>query len=497
MRSRQFLIISYPYSVNGNVEFRHLQMVVQDIAELYSIVDLLKNQPVPVSVSILTSKGDLLTNDGTQDVRLPVGTDGKVLMADSTTPEGLLWQDPSSLIPAAVWGSITGTLSNQTDLQSALDALVPYTGATADVDLGANNLQLTGTVGIGTVAHASDKLHIYGGASIVRVKLDADNNVAKILSFRTSDVQRWSLRVDGNETGANAGADFSIRRYDDAGTVIDSPVRILRNTGEIRLVSLSGAGTRIVVADANGDLSTQSTSTYLIASNNLSDVSNVATSRTNLGATTVGSNIFTLTNPSAVRWIRINADNTVTARTAAETLSDIGAQASGSYLVTTNNLSDVSNAATAKANLSVIDKQSTADLVTASTSLSTITGLSVTLAANTTYVFEASGSVSNSANNGCRLGVNFPSGTCTLELTAASTAITNQTSESADYTTTGGVEIVRTFASVATTRLWWKISGIIEVGVTGGTFAIMGKTVNVANTATFHQRSRLSIRILN
>jgi hypothetical protein len=47
--------------------------------------------------------------------------------------------------------------------------------------------------------------------------------------------------------------------------------------------------------------------------------------------TTVGQNIVTLTNPSAIRFIKINADNTVTARTAAEMLSDIGAQASGSY----------------------------------------------------------------------------------------------------------------------------------------------------------------------
>jgi hypothetical protein len=37
---------------------------------------------------------------------------------------------------AAVWGSITGTLSDQTDLQTALDAKVPYTGATQDVSLG-------------------------------------------------------------------------------------------------------------------------------------------------------------------------------------------------------------------------------------------------------------------------------------------------------------------------------------------------------------------------
>jgi hypothetical protein len=39
--------------------------------------------------------------------------------------------------------------------------------------------------------------------------------------------------------------------------------------------------------------------------------------RTNLGATTVGSNLFTLTNPSAVTFPQINADNSVTALSAA------------------------------------------------------------------------------------------------------------------------------------------------------------------------------------
>jgi hypothetical protein len=42
-----------------------------------------------------------------------------------------------TLVGGGTWGSITGTLSNQTDLQAALDAKVPYTGATADVHLGA------------------------------------------------------------------------------------------------------------------------------------------------------------------------------------------------------------------------------------------------------------------------------------------------------------------------------------------------------------------------
>lgn len=41
-------------------------------------------------------------------------------------------------------------------------------------------------------------------------------------------------------------------------------------------------------------------------------------------ATTVGQNIVKLPNPSAVRYLKINADNTVTARTAAEMVSDLG-----------------------------------------------------------------------------------------------------------------------------------------------------------------------------
>lgn len=57
-----------------------------------------------------------------------------------------------------------------------------------------------------------------------------------------------------------------------------------------------------------------------------------ATGRTSLGATTVGGNLFTLTNPSAVTFLRVNADNTVSALDAATFRTAIGAQASGSYL---------------------------------------------------------------------------------------------------------------------------------------------------------------------
>ena len=51
--------------------------------------------------------------------------------------------------------------------------------------------------------------------------------------------------------------------------------------------------------------------------------------RTNLGATTVGSNLFTLTNPSAITFPRFNADNTVSALDATAFRTAIGAGVGG------------------------------------------------------------------------------------------------------------------------------------------------------------------------
>ena len=64
---------------------------------------------------------------------------------------------------------------------------------------------------------------------------------------------------------------------------------------------------------------------YMKSANNLSDVTNAGTARTNLGATTLGSNLFTLPNPRAVRFPRFNADNTVSALDAASFRAAIGA----------------------------------------------------------------------------------------------------------------------------------------------------------------------------
>ena len=79
-------------------------------------------------------------------------------------------------------------------------------------------------------------------------------------------------------------------------------------------------------------LTTHVSGTLPIA-NGGTNATDAATARTNLGATTVGSNMFTLTNPSAITFPRFNADNTVSALDAATFRTAIGA-GTGSGTVT-------------------------------------------------------------------------------------------------------------------------------------------------------------------
>ena len=89
---------------------------------------------------------------------------------------------------SAVWGSITGTLSSQTDLNSALDLKVPYTGATGNVDLGshkltASDLVVNHTSGSGTAATISKGGN---GEALTVTKSSGSGNVASFAGGVTS-----------------------------------------------------------------------------------------------------------------------------------------------------------------------------------------------------------------------------------------------------------------------------------------------------------------------
>jgi hypothetical protein len=103
---------------------------------------------------------------------------------------------------------------------------------------------------------------------------------------------------------------------------------------------LSGSTTTITIGSAVAGATSTTTLNGVVTLANALAVSSggtgattAAAARTNLGATTVGSNFFTLTNPSAITFPRINADNTVSALDAATFRTAIGA-GTGSGTVT-------------------------------------------------------------------------------------------------------------------------------------------------------------------
>jgi hypothetical protein len=98
----------------------------------------------------------------------------------------------------------------------------------------------TGEFGIG-IANPTTKLHIDGGASALIANLDADISIAKSISFRSDNSNRINLEVSGTESGSNAGANFFLRTYTDAGALLATPITITRSTGAISLATaLSG-----------------------------------------------------------------------------------------------------------------------------------------------------------------------------------------------------------------------------------------------------------------
>jgi len=93
------------------------------------------------------------------------------------------------------------------------------------------------TIGDSKIYDDGTNVGIETTTAINRFIMSANASIAKIFSFRSGNLPRWAFRVDGTESGANAGADLAIRRYNDAGTFIDAPLSFARATGAATFAS--------------------------------------------------------------------------------------------------------------------------------------------------------------------------------------------------------------------------------------------------------------------
>ena len=95
------------------------------------------------------------------------------------------------------------------------------------------------------------------------------------------------------------------------------------------------------VVEAINYMSSLTLGTDLAITEGGTGASTASGARTNLGATTLGANLFTITNPSAVTYPQFNADNTVSALTGAQLLSAIGGGTGGGTVTQVNGTGNV------------------------------------------------------------------------------------------------------------------------------------------------------------
>lgn len=177
----------------------------------------------------------------------------------------------------------------------------------------ANNVSITG----GSITGITDLAVADGGtgastAADARVNLlpSYTGNGSKVLALNSgaTDVQ-WVTAGNGTVTSVDMTVPTGL-------AVSGNPIT---SSGTLAVTYASGYSIPTTSSQTNWDTAYTDRLKWDGGSTGLTP----STGRTSLGASTVGANIFTLTNPSAVTFVRMNADNTVTARSASELKTDL------------------------------------------------------------------------------------------------------------------------------------------------------------------------------
>ena len=210
----------------------------------------------------------------------------------------------------------------------SLDTTAYGTGSVTSVaalTLGTTGTDLSSTVATGTTTPVIT-LNIPTASALNRGALSSSD----FTNFNTAYTNRITSLTT---TGSSGSATLTTN-------TLNVPTYTLAGLGGIKLTDLSSSATGLTYTNTTGVFSLTSGysipttakqttwdtaySSYLQWDGGATSLV-AATGRTSLGATTVGTNLFTLTNPSAVTFPRFNLDNTVSALDAATFRGAIGA----------------------------------------------------------------------------------------------------------------------------------------------------------------------------
>jgi hypothetical protein len=174
-------------------------------------VNRLPNIEGGVQPTLFTTKGDIIAaSSASNPVRLGVGTDAQILVADSTASTGLKWATPSSSSPSSTQ---TNTNGQETTTSTSYTGLTTATAAT--LTTGTKAL-VTITAGIYQAGNTNPLQAFFNYAISGATTVAADDAYAGVVWINTTsanDANFFRVSVTRLVTGLTAGSNVFTMQY--------------------------------------------------------------------------------------------------------------------------------------------------------------------------------------------------------------------------------------------------------------------------------------------
>lgn len=190
-----------PGGIDGSIQFNNLGTLDGSTTIFFDPTTnaLVFSNPAPTreNLSPLTVKGDIFVRNATASTRLPIGTDGQVLIADSAEATGLRWVDRNTVEVRFDFGDATPkpivtVPANRVVRAASINILTAFDDAAATLELGTPDDLMEAT------DSAPSMLGTYGTEPSVQYGIDTLVELTITAGTSTQGSGLVTIQLEGN-----------------------------------------------------------------------------------------------------------------------------------------------------------------------------------------------------------------------------------------------------------------------------------------------------------